>query len=94
MKTYKEEVKKVLDDVLCDCCGQSTNTIDLVGPSWAELNATWGYGCINDGIQYDIELCENCFLSIIDFIKTKRKNILGPFNYPYDHDPLDGKNYL
>lgn len=93
MRTYKEEIRKVVDQVYCDCCGKSTNTINM-GPSWAELNATWGYGCINDGMQYDIDLCENCFTDIITFIKNTRKKILGPFKYPYETDPLNGKCYL
>ena len=97
MKTYKEEVKKVVDDVICDCCGQSTNTsgnTTHIYPSWAELGAMWGYGCINDGVQYDIDLCEQCFMSVVDFIKKKRKQTLGPFQYPHDHDPLKGKSYF
>lgn len=93
MRTYKEEIRKVTDDVICDCCGQSTTTMNM-GPSWAELSATWGYGCVNDGMQYDIDLCENCFTDVIGFIKNSRKKILGPFNYPHKHDPLDGKAYL
>ena len=93
MKTYKEEIRKAVDDVICDCCGRSTNTMNM-GPSWAELNATWGYGSVNDGVQYDIELCESCFSSVIDFIKKKRKQTLGPFKYPYNYDPLNGKSYL
>lgn len=93
MRTYKEQVRKVTDDVICDCCGQST-TIMNMGPSWAELNATWGYGCVNDGMQYDIDLCENCFTDVIGFIKNSRRKILGPFKYPYEYDPLNGKTYL
>lgn len=93
MKTYKQVVKKEIDDVICDCCGQSANTMDM-GPSWAELNATWGYGCKDDGMNYDIDICENCFIDVLDFIKEKRRKILGPLKYPYDYDPLEGKNYL
>lgn len=93
MRTYKEQIRKVTDDVICDCCGQSTTTINM-GPSWAELNATWGYGCINDGMQYNIDLCESCFTDVIDFVKNSRRKILGPFKYPHEHDPLNGKFYL
>lgn len=93
MKTYREEIKKVIDNVICDCCGQSTDTMNM-GPSWASLEATWGYGCKDDGMEYNIDLCENCFVEITDFIKNKRKTILGPLNYPYDYDPLKGKRYF
>ena len=47
MKTYKEEIRKAIDNVICDCCGQSCDTINM-----------------------------------------------GPFDYPYDHDPLNGKRYF
>jgi hypothetical protein len=93
VKTYKQVVKKEIDDVICDCCGQSCDTINM-GPSWANLGATWGYGCKDDGMNYDIDICENCFIDVLDFIKEKRRKILGPFKYPYDYDPLEGKNYL
>lgn len=93
MKTFKDKTVKVLDSVDCDCCGQSTDTMNM-GPSWATLEATWGYGCILDGIKYDIDLCQNCFIEVIEFIKNKRKKILGPFVYPYETDPLKGEQYL
>ena len=93
MKTHKEEIRKVIDNVICDCCGQSTDTMNM-GPSWATLEATWGYGSKHDGTEYNIDLCENCFTEVIDFIKKKRKIILGPFNHPYNHDPLTGKSYF
>ena len=93
MKTYREVIKKEIDDVICDCCGQSSTTMNI-GPSWAELCATWGYGSIHDGDQYDIDICENCFLEILNFIKAKRKKVLGPLKYPYEQDPLKGKRYF
>ena len=93
MKTHKEEIRKVIDNVICDCCGQSTDTMNM-GPSWASLEATWGYGCKYDGMEYNIDLCENCFTEVIDFLKKKRKKILGPFTYPHKEDPLLGTSYF
>ena len=93
MKTYKEEIRKVIDNVNCDSCGKSTNTMNM-GPSWATLGATWGYGCKDDGMEYDIDLCEDCFAEVLHFIKDKKRKVLGTFNYPYDHDPLNGKRYF
>ena len=93
MKTYKEEIRKAIDNVICDCCGQSCDTINM-GPSWASLGATWGYGCKNDGMEYDIDLCENCFAEVLDFIRSKRRKVLEPFNYPHEKDPLEGKCYF
>lgn len=93
MKTYKKKTVKVLDKIHCDCCGQSTDTMNM-GPSWASLEATWGYGCKYDGMEYNIDLCENCFVDVLDFIKDKRQKVLGPFKYPHEYDPLNGKSYM
>lgn len=94
MIKYKQVFKKVVDDVICDVCGQSTTRDENIGADFATLEASWGYGSPNDGTKYDIHLCENCFNEAIDFLKKKRKQILGPFKYPHDQDPLEGKSYF
>jgi hypothetical protein len=45
-------------------------------------------------MEYDIDLCEDCFTEVLHFIKDKKRKVLGPFDYPYDHDPLNGKRYF
>ena len=92
MKTYKKKIVKVVDQILCDCCGQSCS--NEYGHEYAELSSTWGYCSKQDGTQYDIQLCETCFLDILTIIRFKRRKVLGTFNYPYDHDPLNGKRYF
>lgn len=94
MKTYKEKIRRVIDDVHCDVCGKSTTHNINVGPDYATLESCWGYGSNHDGTKYNIEFCESCFFDVLNFIKEKRKHILGPFNYPYDQDPLHGINYI
>jgi len=94
MKTFKEQLRRVVDDVSCDICGKSTTNNTNIGPDYATLESCWGYGSKHDGSKYDIELCENCFFEVLDFIKQKRKEVLGPFNYPYDKDPLEGVEYI
>jgi len=94
MKTWKTKTTKVVDDVSCDCCGKSTTNYSDVGPDYATLESCWGYGSIHDGYKYDIDICENCFVDVINFIKEKRCKVLGPFKYPYDNDPLEGIEYL
>jgi hypothetical protein len=94
MRTWKEKITKVLDDVHCDCCGKSTTNYVDVGPDYATLESCWGYGSTDDGAKYDIDLCEHCFSEILTFIRDKRRRVLGPFKYPYDNDPLDGVQYL
>lgn len=95
MKTYKKKTVKTVDKILCDSCGKNcTITEPVEEHEYAELSATWGYFSNQDGLQYDIQICETCFNEVVNFLKKKRKQTLGPFNYPYDQDPLDGKNYF
>jgi len=94
MRTWKTKTTKVVDDVHCDACGKSTTNYADVGPDYATLESCWGYGSKNDGTKYSIELCETCFFEVLNFIKDKRRKVLGPFNYPYDKDPLDRTEYL
>lgn len=91
MKTYKKEIRKVVDDVICDCCGNSTTTMNI-GPAWANIGATWGYGSIHDGMEYDIDLCENCFYDTVKFLKDKRSEIRPASSIKID--PLDGESYI
>lgn len=92
MRTHKEHVTKVVDKIYCDACGEDcSNNIDH---EYAELIAAWGYCSKQDGIQYNIEICENCFDEVLTFIKQKRKKILGPLNYPHKIDPLEGTCYF
>lgn len=92
MKTYKKKLTKVVDQILCDCCGQScSNEYDH---EFATIEAKWGYWAKQDGTVYDIQICETCFTEVLDFIKDKRRKILGPVKYPHDADPLEGRCYF
>lgn len=92
MKIYKKKTVKVVDQILCDCCGQScSNEYDH---EFAAIEAKWGYWAKQDGTVYDIQICETCFTEVLDFIKDKRRKILGPVKYPYDADPLEGRCYF
>jgi hypothetical protein len=92
MKIWKKKTIKVVYDVSCDCCGKSTTIAD--DPDYATLESCWGYGSKNDGTKYSIELCETCFFEVLNFIKDKRRKVLGPFQFPYSNDPLDGVEYI
>lgn len=93
MKTYRKKTVKVVDNVYCDGCGSNCNKEQL-GSEYAVLEANWGYSSKQDGTMYEIHLCENCFTETIDFLKKKRKSVLRCFTYPYEYDPLEGKDYL
>lgn len=90
MKTYKKVTKKVEDKIFCDICGKNC-TNDNYGNEYATVDALWGYGSSQDGTKFDIQLCENCFGDMLGWMRAKRKEYLGPFNYPHDKDPLLGK---
>lgn len=92
MKTFKKKTVKVTDKIYCDSCGE--NCSKDIGHEYAELSATWGYCSNQDGLQYDIQICESCFNEVIDFLQKKRKRILSSFKYPYKQDPLEGKSYF
>lgn len=98
MKTYKKKTVKVTDRIYCDCCGQPCTKGDeengWTDHEFATIEATWGYWSKQDGTQYHIEICENCFNEVMDLIKKNRKKALGPFKYPYEYDPLNGKSYM
>jgi len=94
MKTYKEKTIKVLDHILCDICGKTCTDDFYNNHENATLEASWGYNSGRDGERFEIHLCNNCFDETLDFLKKKRNGILGPFNYPFSPDPLNGQGYL
>jgi len=89
MKTYKTVKRKVEDTVRCDICDSLCTDIQL-GSEYATLEVLWGYKSTKDGSKYEIHLCELCFDKIISWMRTERKKVLGPFNYPHKIDPLNG----
>ena len=99
MKTYKKKLTKVVDQILCDCCGQScTKEFPTTKPSfdheYASIEATWGYLSNQDGTVYDIQICESCFNEVLQYMKQIRKRILGSLKYPHNIDNLEGKSYF
>ena len=98
MKTSKDKTVKVLDKIYCDVCGECCTKGDeengWTDHEYATIDATWGYWSNQDGTQYNIEMCENCFNEVLESLKKKRKKFLGPFKYPYSNDPLEGKSYF
>lgn len=95
MKTHKKKMVKTVDKIYCDSCGKDcTITCPVDEYEYASIEATWGYFSNQDGLQFDIQICEKCFDEVIDFLKKKRTTILGPFNYPHKDDPLEGKSYF
>jgi hypothetical protein len=90
MRIYKEKTTQVLDQIMCDICGKNCTDDFYDNHENATLEANWGYSTSRDGDRFEIHLCENCFGETLGFLRHKRKSALGPFNYPYDNDPLNG----
>lgn len=81
MKKKKKKYVLQVDDVICDvCCKSCKKTCDIES---ATLCARWGYDSKKDGDFYDIDLCEDCFDKVIDFLNkiascSKDKANLSP----------------
>ena len=58
---------KVITDVVCDVCNQSTEL------EFATLSAHWGYGSTHDGERYELQLCKKCFFLCTGDIKKRAK---------------------
>jgi len=87
MKVHKERICRKLDSVFCDVCGNNCKKQDAHDNEHALLSATWGYDSRKDLTRHEIDLCEDCFDKVIDFLKSQRSTV------PKDKDPLDGFDY-
>jgi len=92
MRTYKNKTIKVLDQTICDVCGKTCTDDFYNNHENATLEAHWGYNTSRDGQKFEIHLCENCFGNTLGFLRQKRQDFLGTFNYPYTKDPLSNSN--
>ena len=95
MKSYKEKLTKVLDEIFCDVCGGNCSFTELCKEhEYATLEASWGYFSNKDGFEYEVHLCEHCFDIVLGNLKHQRQKNLAPFKYPHENDPLNGKSYI
>jgi len=76
MKTYKKVYIKREDKVYCDSCNKLCTDPNL-GSEYAVLEASWGYASKSDGKKFDIQLCEDCFYKVLDWIKKRKHSILS-----------------
>ncbi len=71
----KKQVVEVLVDVICDCCGKSCKTQNIVGRTDFEfmtLSANWGFGSKYDMQSWSAEVCESCVTKKLKFITFKK----------------------
>ena len=79
MKIREKRLVETVIDRVCDVCRQSV-LIEINSDRFeecAELSADWGYGSGQDGNSYRLDLCENCFDSVITTLKARRETITG-----------------
>lgn len=73
---------KVVTDVVCDVCNQSTTL------KFATLSAPWGYSSTHDGKRYELQLCEKCFFYALATLKKERRDTFM-FDENFDPSSLD-----
>lgn len=79
MKIREKRLVETVVDRVCDVCQQSV-LVEINNDRFeecAELKADWGYGSSQDGNSYHLDLCEDCFNSVLTTLKDRRKTILG-----------------
>lgn len=69
MKTYKQELRQVWDDIICDICNRSIKKIGGYTEEYVELFVTWGYNSNKDGEVHNCDMCEECYDKVRDFIE-------------------------
>tara|TARA_R110002167_G_scaffold183239_1_gene383670 strand:+ start:82 stop:513 length:432 start_codon:yes stop_codon:yes gene_type:complete len=75
MKVYAEKLVETLVDKICDVCEQSV-MIEVNKHKYeecGELKASFGYGSIEDGKVYQLDLCESCFKTALCALRDQRK---------------------
>ncbi|OGZ57864.1 MAG: hypothetical protein A3B96_03510 [Candidatus Spechtbacteria bacterium RIFCSPHIGHO2_02_FULL_43_15b] len=69
--------KEVVDDIICNACGNSCKYassddyggIRLVALEFADLSVEWGYGSEKDGERHESALCESCYDKFVKSFK-------------------------
>ena len=65
-KTVVKKVKKeILDDIICDICGESCAVFDCRGKEYEtfeylSLTADWGFDSGKDGERWEAQVCSSC----------------------------------
>ena len=79
MKIYGMQLVETVTDRICDVCGDSVIK-DVNGHKYSEsgeLKAQWGYGSKEDGVCYQLDLCEDCFKVALLALKDHRRTLTG-----------------
>ncbi len=62
MRFYKDKEKKILEKVLCNCCGRE---LAMEGRHVAEgvmhVCKDWGFFSEKDLVRHEFDICEHCY---------------------------------
>lgn len=72
MKHYTQKLTRVIDNVVCDVCSKVCPNAFYLTES-ATIEAHWGYGSKHDGLQFEIDICEDCFMDMMGWMQNKYK---------------------
>lgn len=70
MRKYEKRLVKTLADIVCDMCNKSCQK-PQDSFEYGTLTAAWGYFSQHDEETIRLDLCEECFYSIMAFIKPQ-----------------------
>lgn len=66
MRFYKDKEKKVLEKVLCNCCGRElTVNSPLVMEGVMHVCKDWGFFSKKDLVRHEFDMCEQCYDEMI-----------------------------
>ena len=88
IKNIVDSKKEIVDDIICDCCGNSClvdkgvidNPIRLdYGETsktfeFMEMSTHWGYFSNKDTEKWTAQICEKCIDEKFQFVKFKKSN--------------------
>ena len=66
MRFYKDKEKKILEKVLCNCCGRELSmTGRLVAEGVLHVRKDWGFFSEKDLVRHEFDVCEQCYDKLI-----------------------------
>ena len=62
MRFYKDKEKKMLEKVLCNCCGRELNMTGChISEGVMHVCKDWGYFSEKDLVRHEFDMCESCY---------------------------------
>ena len=62
MRFYKDKEKKMLEKVLCNCCGRElVMTGRYVAEGVMHVCKDWGFFSEKDLVRHEFDMCEHCY---------------------------------